>query len=71
MITLHTCDGRKVLLHRDAIARIVETGVSSQWHGIRAVVTTFDSSRHEVSQTVREIEKLMEADTAKAEGAQR
>jgi hypothetical protein len=66
VITLHNSQGLKVLLHRDAIARVVETGASSQWHGIKAVVTTFDGQRYEVGQTVREIEQLIEADAAKA-----
>lgn len=65
MITLYLQSGLRVLLHRDAIARVVETGASSQWHGIKAVVTTFDGQRHEVGQTVREIEQLIEADAAK------
>ena len=66
MITLHDHQGRKLLLHRDAIARVVETGASSQWHGIKAIVTAFDGRQHEVGNTVHEIEQLMEADAVKA-----
>lgn len=42
MIPVTDIDGRTVYLHRDAIAAVCEAGVSSQWHGVRSFVRTFD-----------------------------
>lgn len=38
-----------------AIARIIEAGPSSQWHGIRAYIKTFDGATLECSETAHEI----------------
>lgn len=42
-------------LHPQAIARVTEAGVSSQWHGIRSIVRTFDGAVLECSETAHEI----------------
>jgi len=47
-----------------AIARVTEAGPSSQWHGIRAFVRTFDGAVLECSETAHEINAAI----AKAEG---
>lgn len=38
-----------------AIARVTEAGTSSQWHGIRSYVRTFDGAVLECSETAHEI----------------
>ena len=38
-----------------AIARVIEAEPSSQWHGIRAYVKTFDGATLECSETAHEI----------------
>ena len=48
------------------IARVTETGVSSQWHGIRSIVKTFDGQTLECSETAHEINAAI----ARAEGEQ-
>ncbi len=55
MIELSAIDGRKIYLAPAAIAEITEAGASSQWHGIRAYVRTFDGRTLEVRETASEI----------------
>lgn len=55
MIELRGIDGRKHYLAPSAIARVTEAGVSSQWHGVRSIVRTFDGETLEVSETPEEI----------------
>lgn len=52
-------------VHHKGIARITEAGASSQWHGIRAYVRTFDGQALECSETAAWINDQI----AKAEGA--
>lgn len=42
-------------LHPQAIARVTEAGASSQWHGIKSIVRTFDGETLECSETAHEI----------------
>ena len=42
MIKITNPEGVVTYLHPDAIASITEAGPSSQWHGIRCIVKTFD-----------------------------
>lgn len=43
----------------NAIARITEAGVSSQWHGIRSYVKLFDGQTLEVSEAADQINKAI------------
>lgn len=38
-----------------AVARVIEAGASSQWHGVRSIVKTFDGDTIECRETVHEI----------------
>lgn len=42
------------------IARVTETGVSSQWHGVRSIVRTFDGAVLECSETAEWINQEMQ-----------
>ena len=55
MITLTTSNGYKHYLAPDAIASVTEAGASSQWHGICAIVRTFDGQVLEVRQRADDI----------------
>lgn len=55
MITLTNSNGLKIHLAPEAIARVDEAGASSQWHGICAIVRTFDGQVLEVKQHADEI----------------
>jgi len=55
MIKLTDYNGRDHYLAPAAIARVTEAGVSSQWHGIRSIVRTFDGQTLEVRDTPEEI----------------
>ena len=55
MIKLTDYNGRDHYLAPEAIARVTEAGVSSQWHGIRSIVRTFDGQTLEVRDTPEEI----------------
>lgn len=55
MIKLTDINGRSHYLAPDNIARITEAGVSSQWHGIRAFVKTYDSVTLEVQESADQI----------------
>jgi len=64
MIELNDSYGRKVFLAPSAIAEILEAGASSQWHGTRAYVRTFDGRTIEVKETAQEIARAMTATPA-------
>jgi hypothetical protein len=55
MLKLHAPDGREIYLAPDAVAEVTEAGASSQWHGIRARIRTFDGRVIEVQETAREV----------------
>lgn len=56
MIRLHNpSSGTVQYVSPRAIARVIEAGASSQWHGIRAYVKTFDGATLECSETAHEI----------------
>jgi uncharacterized protein YlzI (FlbEa/FlbD family) len=59
MIELNNTYGQKVFLAPSAIAEILEAGTSSQWHGIRAYVRTFDGRTIEVKESAQEIADKM------------
>lgn len=59
MIKLTDTNGAAVYLAPAAIASIQEAGASSQWHGTRAYVRTFDHRTYEVQQTAAEINAAM------------
>lgn len=59
MIKLTDYNGRDHYLAPAAIARVSEAGLSSQWHGIRAIVRTFEGETLEVRDTPAEIAKQM------------
>ena len=44
-----------------AIARVIEASASSQWHGIRSTVKTFDGATIECSETAKEINDAIKA----------
>ena len=47
-------------VHPDAIARMTEASASSQWHGIRTIVRTFDGEVLEVSEDMHHIVKMLQ-----------
>lgn len=59
MIELNDTYGRKVFLAPSAVAEIVEAGASSQWHGIRAYVRTFDGRTLEVRESATDIARAI------------
>lgn len=59
MIEVNDTYGRKVFLAPSAISEVLEAGASSQWHGIRAYIRTFDGRTIEVKETASEIAKMM------------
>ena len=44
MIEVRTHSGGVEYLHPNAIARITVASASSQWHGIRSIIRTFDGA---------------------------
>lgn len=60
MIRLHDHEGRSIFLAPDAVAKITEAGTSSQWHGIRSYVKTFDGEVLEVGESSHEIALMLE-----------
>jgi hypothetical protein len=55
MITLTDINRRQHYLAPAAIARVQEAGTSSQWHGICAVVHTFDGQVLDVRERAADI----------------
>lgn len=60
MIELRDPNGARHIVSAAAIARIVEAGPSSQWHGIRSVVHLFDGKVIEVQEECALIRRLIE-----------
>lgn len=67
MIRITTNDGRHIYLDLRAIASIEEAGTSSQWHGIRSYVTTFDGKTIETEDHASDIVKRMDAQEGRME----
>lgn len=55
MITLTDINRRQHYLAPAAIARVQEAGTSSQWHGVCAIVHTFDGQVLEVRERAADI----------------
>lgn len=65
MIKITDINGCANYLAPEAIARVTEAGTSSQWHGIRSIVKTFDGQTIEARDSADDIAKAID----KAEGA--
>lgn len=61
MIKLTTPSGAAIYVAPAAITSIHEAGASSQWHGIRSHVRTFDHHTYDVQQTVEEVRAAVAA----------
>ncbi|POF89378.1 hypothetical protein [Pseudomonas putida] len=57
MITLTDINRRQLFLAPTAIARVQEAGTSSQWHGVCAIVHTFDGQVLEVRERAADISR--------------
>lgn len=68
MITLTDINRRQHFLAPTAIARVQEAGTSSQWHGVCAIVHTFDGQVLEVRERAVEIANEVRVMTRKAQG---
>jgi hypothetical protein len=55
MIKITDINGHAHYLAPEAIARVTEASTSSQWHGIRAIVKTFDLQTIEARESADEI----------------
>lgn len=66
MIKLIDTNGQAHFLAASAIASVSETGTSSQWHGIRAIVRTVDGRVIEVSEPASDIAGRVEKEEARA-----
>lgn len=59
MIKINNIDGIVIYLASNAIAQIYEAGASSQWHGIKSYIKTFDGSTIECRQSASEVYQLL------------
>lgn len=66
LTSLHSSGYTTHFLAPEAIARVSEAGPSSQWHGIRSFVRTFDGKVLECSETAQEIAAAIDAARAQA-----
>jgi hypothetical protein len=67
MICLHSPhSGTVQYVSPRAIARVIEASTSSQWHGIRSIVKTFDGATLECSETVHEINQAIAKEEVQA-----
>ncbi|MDQ0035890.1 hypothetical protein J2W30_003663 [Variovorax boronicumulans] len=62
MIRVFDSNSNEVYLAAEAIASVVQAGASSQWHGIRSFVKTFDGRTIEAQETASEIAAAVEAE---------
>lgn len=66
MITITDTNGRTTFLASAAIATITEAGASSQWHGIRCYVKTFDGRTLEANETAQHIAAQIDKEASHA-----
>ena len=59
MIEVNDTYGRKVFLAPSAVSEVIEAGASSQWHGIKAYIRTFDGRTIEVRESASEIARML------------
>lgn len=59
MIKITDYKGNTHFVAHNAVAKLSETGASSQWHGIRCIVKLFDGSVIESSDTADYIASLI------------
>lgn len=69
MIKITNHNEQCVYLAAHAIATITEAGPSSQWHGIRSIVRTFDGRVLEARETAGEVSAAVEKEARDAEVA--
>lgn len=62
MVRISDSSGQAHYLHKDAIAMVIEAGPSSQWHGIRSYVHTFNGKVIEAQEDAKTIAALIEAE---------
>lgn len=61
LIQIEAHDGHRQYVSAGAIARIVQAGASSQWHGIRSLVHLFDGGVIESRNTADELALTLHA----------
>lgn len=66
MIELRDIHGRRRYVAADAVASITETGPSSQWHGIKCIVTLFDGSAIECGDECAKVAEMVRNERAAA-----
>jgi hypothetical protein len=62
MVKIIDYNGKTHYVAADAVAKISEAGVSSQWHGIRSIVKCFDGTVIEAGDTADVIAKSIIAE---------
>lgn len=67
MIRITSPNGQAHYLAAAAIAQVTEGGPSSQWHGIKAYVKTFDGRTIEAQEEAGAIAKMVAAATQQKE----
>lgn len=60
MIEILCYNGQKQLVNPAAIARVIEAGASSQWHGIKCFVKLFDGTSIECVETLQQVQDKIE-----------
>lgn len=61
MIQLTDINGRKHVIHPDAISRLVEPGARGKWHGANCYVRTFDGDTIAVRESVLTVMGLIKS----------
>ena len=56
-------NGKTVYVSTVAIASVTEAGASSQWHGVRSYIKTFDGMTIDCEQTAKEVIEAMKGQT--------
>lgn len=60
MIKVTDREGRTTFLAPAAVASVTEAAASSQWHGIRCYIRTFDGKTVEATETAQQIADQIE-----------
>lgn len=65
MIEVSDTYGKKIFLAQDAVSEVLEAAASSQWHGTKSYIRTFDGRTIGVRESASEIAEMLNAKESK------
>lgn len=60
VIELYLSNGKDALINHSNISSVIEAGASSQWHGVKRIITMKCGTRHEVNESYSSVKHKIE-----------